>query len=403
VKSLLALCFVVAAVGDTAAAPSSSSTPSTQPSTQPSVTKAQRAGYRKHLAAGRKLGAAKRWGEAVVEFEAALRAMPMDARALTELGLAAYAAGDYKKARKADADAVRVAADPKVRAAGYYNLGLVDEAERDRAGAAEAYLASLALRPGNATVTKALARLGQKPPAPGVPDAPICGTPGDVAAICRCLMDDAGAADPDVVAAADDPEGSPFACAVFDGKDAGDDVSVAAALPAGHQIVELDDRDSRERTLYLLARTGKTWTLIADLGTAYNPGMAGVSEQLSIDTVAVRSAGAHKLLWIATTHLHNDTDAGIDEIESTTTKTVTLCPISDRARCTLEVPVDVTYDRDTLGVHDDDDTIEHTKGLPIRRHVHLDLSLGADGVATVTLRKGAAPDEPGLLGPHPLF
>jgi hypothetical protein len=50
--------------------------------------------YRSQLAAGRKLAPAHKWGEAMAAFEKALDALPGDARALSELGWAAFQVGE---------------------------------------------------------------------------------------------------------------------------------------------------------------------------------------------------------------------------------------------------------------------------------------------------------------------
>jgi tetratricopeptide (TPR) repeat protein len=366
---------------------------------RPAPTKAQRADYRAHLAAGRKLGNAKRWGEAVGEFEAALKAVPLDGRALAELGLAAYAAGDFKKARKANNDATRVAGDPKVRAASFYNLGLVAEAEHDVPAAAAAYAASLALRPGNATVTQALAKLGTAV-SPDADDAApqACTTPTSIAKLCACLVTAAaaGPADPDAVAPT---------CAEATDAPIADDVDVTADAPPGFAVLVLDDHEDHEQHVYLAAAVGKAWVVAGDLGGAYNPGMFGINESYALKSLALRKVGPRQVLWIETHREHSDSDPGLNEEESTATDSVILCPVGDAAaptRCALTVLVAYDYDRDIL-LSDDEPGIVHTKGLPLESHARLAINLGNDGVATVTLKTGTAPDRAGLLGPHKLW
>ncbi len=127
--------------------------------------------YAARLRAGRTHAKAKRWGEAVAEFEAALVAIPMDDRALSELGWAAFQAGDHVKAEKANADSVRVSSQPELKAASLYNLGRVAEARGDRDRAAALYADSLVLRP-NKTVVKRLVALGKPAPRPD-PFSPV--------------------------------------------------------------------------------------------------------------------------------------------------------------------------------------------------------------------------------------
>ncbi|MCE9577467.1 MAG: hypothetical protein K8W52_30240 [Deltaproteobacteria bacterium] len=395
------------------AAPATATAPTAKPATKgakgakpaaPAPTKAARAAYRKHLSAGRKLGAAKRWGEATTEFEAALAAVPKDGRALAELGLAAYAAGDYKKARRANNDAVRVAAEPKVKAASFYNLGLIAEAEHDQAGAAAAYAASLALRPGNATVIKALTKLGKTPPTPGETfEDPPCSTPVALDKLCACLT----AADP--AAVPDDPSEprTPY-CEHGDSLPTDDDtLSITAKVPTGYELFWVDVSDDHEATLFLAAGSGDAWRIVSALEGTYNPGMFGINEELAVPKIEIRTVGARKVLWIETHHVHNDSDAGINEAETAVTDSVLVCPIGDDktpTRCVLDVPVVEDYTRDVLlDDADADPDVVHSPGLPIHGRTELAIALGADGIATVTLKSGTAPDRPGLLGPHKLW
>ena len=155
----------------------------------PAVTQAARKEYRRRLSTGRKLARARKWGEATVELEAALAAIPMDGRALSELGWAAFQAGDHARARKASADAVRVTSEPALKAASLYNLGRIAEAQGDATSAARSYTESLALRPSK-TVVARLTALGGKPPAPGAAPEQPCATPTSREAVCDCLVAD---------------------------------------------------------------------------------------------------------------------------------------------------------------------------------------------------------------------
>jgi tetratricopeptide (TPR) repeat protein len=124
------------------------------------------AGYGAELARGRQLARAKQWADAVVAFEAALAARPLDPTALTELGWAAFNAGDLDKARRVsrqvtDADVT----DAGVLARALYNLGRVEEASNHAHEAIELYQQSLRVRPDR-TVRGRLAGLGVHVPAP---------------------------------------------------------------------------------------------------------------------------------------------------------------------------------------------------------------------------------------------
>jgi tetratricopeptide (TPR) repeat protein len=129
--------------------------PSSQPAQPAPISRETRLAFLAHLRAGRKRSQEARWGEAVSEFEAALAALPMNGRALSELGWAAFQAGDYDKAREANASAIRVASGRAVKAASLYNLGRVAEATGKHDEAARHYAESLRLRP-NDTVARRL-------------------------------------------------------------------------------------------------------------------------------------------------------------------------------------------------------------------------------------------------------
>lgn len=116
-------------------------------------------GYRQALARGRKAGAARDYAAAMASFEAALVAVPGDARALSELGWVAFLAGELEHAERATEASIAAAVDPKLRAASLYNRGRIAEAGGDNPRAIEAYQSSLALRP-NDTVQARLATLG---------------------------------------------------------------------------------------------------------------------------------------------------------------------------------------------------------------------------------------------------
>jgi tetratricopeptide (TPR) repeat protein len=106
--------------------------------------------YDKHFNAGEKLEDQKKYAEALVEFEAALKAKPDDARALNEVGFNATFAGKLDRAKEAGLAAVAAAKDDKVlHAQALFNLGLAVEKDQPYA-AAQLYTASLVGRPNKA-------------------------------------------------------------------------------------------------------------------------------------------------------------------------------------------------------------------------------------------------------------
>jgi tetratricopeptide (TPR) repeat protein len=371
-----------------------------EPAKTAAPSKAQRKAYRQHLAKGRKLGNAGKWGEAVTEFEAALAALPNDGRALSELGWAAFNAGDYDKARKANAASVRSAIDPKVKAASLYNLGRVEEATGHKDEAAKLYQESLALRPNKAVAAR-LASLG-KTVAPDEPlgDEPFCATPMALDKVCDCILAHASYWDQLDEPGEKDCELEPA------GKIAG--VRVADANTSG---------DSG--THVLVAEGPAGWSVVATLEDVYNPGMDGIdgiSEDWSLESMVVREVGGHRVLMVTTHHHRQDTDAGIYEIENDDSTDLTVCVLGGAkaktaTTCPLQVQIGNHYTRERFVDDKDLDDEERaylkewgTKGLPIDEVTQLDAQLGDDGTVTVVLKKGElGAAGKATLGPHKLW
>jgi tetratricopeptide (TPR) repeat protein len=142
-------------------------------------------GYHRALERGRQ--AARRGDQpaAIAAFEEALAARPEDARALGELGWAAFKLGELLRAEDATRRSIARAADPRLRAASLYNLGRILEDRRLPDEARAAYEESLRLRP-NGTVRERLAALGAgADDTAGAP--PLAGPYASPAAYCAAL------------------------------------------------------------------------------------------------------------------------------------------------------------------------------------------------------------------------
>jgi hypothetical protein len=110
--------------------------------------------YDEAMKQGNALVAKKDAAGAMKAFQAALAAKPGDARALSELSVAALVAGDLAVARDAAERSIGIAMDAgdiKVAAASYYNLGRAKEAAGDVEGARRAYSSSLSQRENKET------------------------------------------------------------------------------------------------------------------------------------------------------------------------------------------------------------------------------------------------------------
>jgi hypothetical protein len=362
--------------------------------TRAEPTAEQMASYRKHLTEGRRLAGASKWAEAVTELSAALAAVPDDAPALTELGWAAFNAGDLDKAKQSNEKALKNTSSPRIKAMALYNLGRVAEAQKDPAKARAFYEKSLALRP-NEAVDKRLSELTKKeklPPSTAAKaEALPCATPAaKIEDVCACLQkpeeDDTG----------------PRTCAEApDVKSPRDDLRVLRVeAPPFYDFY------------WLVARGEKGWAPVADLGSTYNPGAFGIFEELTVETFEERAVGPSKVVWIETRKDRHDSDMGIDEYEEERTRTVVVCmpPAGSRKAfsCPLTVPVEVTSKRDRLGNPDFQPDAETrklmTKGLPVEQAVRLEVALQPDARhAVVRVVSGTpSPALKALVGTHAL-
>jgi hypothetical protein len=337
---------------------------------RPAPTKQQLADYKKHLKAGWALQKEQKWAESVPELEAALVAIPLDQRALAELGWSAMNAGDYTKAKRIDDQAVKVAIDPKVRASALYNLGTVyaktGETERARA----AFTLSLALRP-NKTVEADLVKLGAKP----AEDKPMC-SPGQAA--CDCVIADAF---PEV------DRQDPPACAPADSPVPGFAAYKVTQEPWSYTYL-LDEHQG----------------FVALIGTELD--RMRVDEELTVDKADVKTVGGHKVLWLQTKDHTNETspleDDAVDIID-TTTVAVTLCVFGDAAtptKCPLR-DIPIASSSSSLRMNSEG-TSPGKDGRD--RETKVDVAIADDGTATIKLVSGPSDERlNALIGPHKLW
>lgn len=330
---------------------------------RPAPSKEQLAAYRQHMKAGWALQKQQKWAESVPEFEAAVKAIDGDQRALSELGWSAMNVGDLVKAKKADDEAVKVAFDPKVKASALFNLGSVyaktGETERARA----AYTLSLALR-ANKTVEAELVKLGKQPEA----EKPLCALTDDP---CTCLRKAAF----DEVDPADPPACEP--------------VELKLPVPAFKA--------------YALHQGPWTYTYILDehqdlVGSMTLLDRMRVSETPTLEKAELQKIGGHQILWLQIRDQADQEEPRDDDSIDTSTDVtvaVTLCVVGDATtptRCPLrDVPLEHT----------------HSSNMAVDRGesaTKTGLAIAADGTATVKLLSGPSDERLNrLIGPHKLF
>lgn len=378
----------IAAAGNDAARPI---TPPDRAKRPAPISPEMRAEYAARLRAGRAHAKGKRWGEAAGDFEKALAAVPMDERALSELGWAAFQAGDHARAEKANADAVRVSSQPALKAASLYNLGRVAEARGDRERAAALYADSLLLRP-NKTVVKRLVGLGKPAPAADptaasreVPCAqPVAGPE----LVCDCLKK-METVEEDFAAE----------CTIGSVGQADDLRLASVTLGLG------------QHEFYLAQKGDEGWAVIGGLGDLYEGGVAGVFNEREEVKVEEKTIGGARILWYEWRMSGHDSDMGIDEDETYENLTVSLAVLGgarEKPGVYLHVPVVRVYDRDRMGVADEADLAAikdlQTPGLPIHRESRLAVDIGDDGMVKVVLVRGKADESvKPYLGSRRLF
>lgn len=376
----------------------------TQPGADDSKTR-----HAAHLRAGRAAAKKKDWKTAMTEFDAAHQAIPEDAVALSELGWAAFNAGDLDRAQKANEEAVKLAKDPKLKAASLYNLGRVAEAKGDKETAKAMYTQSLELRP-NDTVAKRLAALGGTAPAAATPKISVAAEPGcpepqSAKKLCDCLLlmsaseedrdyeDEEEGAAPELPA----PEG---VCKPVGAKVAGAQVWQVGYGPAETELTGY----------FLVAGEGDRLTSAATLVEGLEGGRRWV-RSFKLGKVEERTAGTRRYLWVEGTIEDYEEIVAMEPIE-TTVQWVTICPIpadpAAQLSCPLRAPL--AYEQvASLEEGTDAQDVEDFKKIwgtapPYKVRSELSITVAADGAATVKVKKGKPIEEvKPYLGTHKLW
>ena len=362
-----------ATVDAAAAAPAAKPDKPDKPAVKPTkISKATRAEYKRRLQAGRTLAKATKWPEAIAELEAALALLPGDDRALAELSFAYMASGDLAKARKAGRAAVGATTDPKLKAAALYNLGRAEEtAAPDRAAAL--YRESLALRP-NATVEKRLAGLATAAAAPGPAPLPCAAPVATADEVCACL--------------------SATAAKDFDEAGRTPECKLSATTVDGFQTAEYEMSAIGEASVVLIGRGPAGWAVIADLAYVYNPGAFGISEEFTVESIRAEDLGGKRIVRVETSKARQDSDMGVDEVETESTQGLVVClaPAGAAPTCPLDLDVAYSYRRERLGLAEGDDLADvadlQTSGLPIVVERKLNVTLAPDGTVSLRAERG---------------
>lgn len=348
------------------------------PAPLPTYTAEQQATYRTYLRKGRKYAKTRHYGEASRALEKALEAMPTGARALSELGWAAFQTGDYARARMANQDAIRWARDPALAAASMYNLGRLAEAVGDREEAARQYQKSLSLRPNDA-VQKRLNALSQAPETTPPPERAMCGPFKDIDALCRCVAEQRGTRRTD----------KPLSC-----QRESRDIPGVELLFVG---------DDAEEWVYLIHRKTGGWSAVAVLGYVFDAADTGVHEELEIARFEIRKIQEREVLWVETVQTRTQEANDERQAESSGVHSLVLCPFveSDSVRsiaCPLEIPLTDRYERKPGAA------LKGKRATPVSTVRELSVEVRDDGTVKVVLVRGEKNDAIApLLGEHRLW
>jgi tetratricopeptide (TPR) repeat protein len=285
--------------------------------------------YERALAEGRRLHRAREYAAAVKAFEGALAAAPDDARAQSELGWAAFFAGDLGRAEQATRRALAGTDDAELRGSALYNLGRILEARGAADEAIDAYARSMEARP-NAIVAERRTKLGEAAAlvAATTEPRPLSGPHTDLAAWCserERASAEGFLCDPtskqlgyyDGARSLERPP-APFL-----------EVRVFASGTAMFPGDESSEIGFGEASYHLAVRTDRGWFVWQDLASTYNPGAFGIWGEMRTDALELRDlvpGGAPEVVVRYTSSLVDQNMAGA-EVSFESTSYVLVCGI----------------------------------------------------------------------------
>ena len=323
--------------------------------------------YKAALDAGRAAGKAKRWGEAVVAFDAALAAQKDDPVALSELAWATLQAGDAQRSLELAERAITAAKDPNPQAASHFNAARAAEALGDLDTARTHYQKSLELRPNDAIKERLakLAPVGPRTLARGTPIAD-CQQLASVDAVCKCLTGKAVGLEGTLACEAAKEKGTNGQLVVVQEQAADPDKAVGGTA------------------FVLVAKRGEKWSAMQVVETAGDVDLTETPNAMHGATVlAYEERGS--TIWVETQNQYSETGGGEREVRGEVGLTV-----CNATTCTARIPLagwDYTV---TLAHGDGDDKCDVRSAFAYRA------TLTSAGVLTLVLAAGV--DDGGRAG-----
>lgn len=352
--------------GDVTDKPASSDAarPSKPAALAPDKVRELRKQYSKLLDEGRTLTKADKLDEGMAKYRAALEIDPSNPTVLGELGWAQFKANALDDAQSTTMQALRLAQEDKARGMLLYNLGRIAEARTETEAAITYYRTSLEKRPGNATVQERLDTLlagavVAAPPPVGLDR--IAGGVVDLDTACKLIinhscLDFGGNADPN-----SQEEYDRCTCEASLSATPTDDDSWG--------LLTLKIGDWFQEVYFPAVKTSSGWVVFDDIEWAYNPGMAGIFEEVQFGpttTAALLPGTAQPQLLITWKKDRSDTDMGVNEYETEHHEATLVCTREgEQAWCTKPLVSADSYTRDVeFPDMEEDPPIEHV-GLPV--------------------------------------
>jgi tetratricopeptide (TPR) repeat protein len=334
---------------------------------------AQKKALRAFMRQGRALQKDKKWAEATEVYERAVALAPGSARAFSELSWSAFQAGDHARAREAAELSVKLAVDPKLKAASLYNAGRAAEAQGEAEAAADLYRRSLELRPHKA-VRKRLDALGSTPATAASDDDSSdeetrCREPLPGDDLCVCL---------------EHPRGS---CGSIDSK---------KLRSTPFDILVSADGDEEENTYYasyyLVEKKKDRYLLLGEL--ASTEGERYMEEDFGFERLVDSKVGGRRVVQVVWRVSRGDL-GHFDITEDMTYTTARFCVEDDTTwKCSEDLLIGSWHTVEFTDPDDADEDMredakrEHGAALPIDEGYLYEVSVAEDGKVSAKLAKG---------------
>ncbi|HEY2517056.1 MAG TPA: tetratricopeptide repeat protein [Polyangiaceae bacterium] len=293
------------------------------------------------ISEGRRLFRAKDYAGAVTAFGQATEASPNDADAWSELGWAAFNAGDLERAEEATRKSLARTGTNNVRGATLYNLGRIDEQRNRRDAAVTDYEASLRARPNGVVLERLRALDRAKAQQFALLSTTACTGPfKSVADFCAQLPAGDDGKRPLCV-----PGKGPFVR--MEGPRLPHVVSTAPYLSVAIQSTfdpatdgaSIADPGPGVETFYLLVQTTSGYFVSPSLMEIDNPGAFGISQSGAVRRFTLEDVvpGGAPEIVVEFEHDGMDQNMGGEEWDSENAQLLMVCGLgaSGRVRCTL--------------------------------------------------------------------